>query len=123
MNIREVVEHEAEAARVLLSALEPFRATHPTMPLQMLVTFLLVAMDEGLPVSDYARKAGMAPGVMARNLLDLGDFNRRREPGLMLLEQRTDSFDRRVHRQFLTHKGHAILGAIQRALATLDESR
>jgi hypothetical protein len=53
-------------------------------------------------VSDYARKLGMAPGVMARNLLDLSEYNRRREPGLMLIEDKFDPMDRRIHRKFLT---------------------
>lgn len=53
-------------------------------------------------MSDYARKLGMAPGVMARNLLDLSEYNRRREPGLMLIEDKFDPMDRRIHRKFLT---------------------
>jgi hypothetical protein len=44
----------------------------------------------------------MAPGVMARNLLDLSEYNRRREPGLMLIEDKFDPMDRRIHRKFLT---------------------
>jgi hypothetical protein len=58
----------------------------------------------------------MANGVMARNLLDLGDYNRRREPGLMLLQDQVDPLDRRIHRKVLTHKGRALVGAIQRAM-------
>lgn len=104
------------ALRVLMLALEPFRAHNPTMPLQLAFTFLMVARKEGEPVSEYAKMAGMAPGVMARNLLDLGDYNRRREPGLMLIEEKVDTLDRRVHRKFLTHKGRQLVGAITRAM-------
>ena len=86
------------------------------MPLQLAMTFLLVAQNEGQSVSYYANQAGMAPGVMARNLLDLGDYDRRREPGLELVEERLDLLDRRVHRKYLTHKGRGIVSAIHRAL-------
>jgi DNA-binding MarR family transcriptional regulator len=111
---------EVAALKVLMSALEPFRAHNSTMPLQLAFTFLMVAADEGRPVSEYARAAGMAPGVMARNLLDLGDYNRRREPGLMLVEERIDPMDRRIHRKFLTQKGRALVGAISRAMERMN---
>lgn len=113
---------DLEAVRVLMSALEPFRAHNPTMPLQLAFTFLMVAADEGQPVSEYARKLGMAPGVMARNLLDLGDYNRRREPGLELVSDKFDPLDRRIHRKFLTHKGQALVGAISRAMERMKRT-
>jgi DNA-binding MarR family transcriptional regulator len=109
-------EAELRSVDVMLSALEPFRGVNPTMPLQLAFTFLLVARNEGLPVTEYAKRAGMAPGVMARNLLDLGEYNRRREPGLELVEERVDPMDRRIHRKFLTHKGRRLVGAVTRAM-------
>jgi DNA-binding MarR family transcriptional regulator len=110
-------EDEAASIKTLMAALEPFRAHNPTMPLQLAFTFLLVAANPGRAVTDYARMAGMTPGVMARNLLDLGDYNRRREPGLMLVQEQIDPMDRRVHRKVLTHKGRALVGAVHRALS------
>jgi DNA-binding MarR family transcriptional regulator len=118
---RKQIERETEAVSVLMAALEPFRAHNPTMPLQLAFTFLMVAKEEGKPVSEYARDAGMAPGVMARNLLDLWDYNRRREPGLMLVEERVDPMDRRIHRKYLTHKGRALVGAIKRTMERMKK--
>jgi len=42
-----------------------------------------VAKEEGLTVSEYARRAGLAQGVMTRNPFDLGEYNRRKDPGLL----------------------------------------
>lgn len=107
---------DTEATSALLAALEPFRAANPTMTLQQLISFLLVAKEEGLTVSEYARRAGLAQGVMTRNLFDLGEYNRRKAPGLELVEQRPDLLDRRAHLTYLTHKGRGAVGAYRRAL-------
>jgi hypothetical protein len=61
----------------MLGALENFRAIRLTMPLQYVISFLLVASDEGKSVSDYAEKAGVSLSVMSRHLLDIGDRIRR----------------------------------------------
>lgn len=121
---RRASENEDKAATLaLLAALEPFRVANPTMTLQQLVTFLFVAKDEGCTVSHYARAAGLAQGVMTRNLFDLGEFNRRKEPGLGLVEQRPDLQDRRAHLTYLTHKGRAVVGAYRRAIEAFCERR
>ncbi len=107
---------EKDAQRVLLTALEPFTAVYPIMPLQQAKTFLLVAMEEGLGVGDYARKAGANPAVMTRHMLDLGEMNRRHEPGLGLVYTRPNPMNRRQHQVYLTPKGTALAHAIHRAL-------
>jgi DNA-binding MarR family transcriptional regulator len=116
-------ETDKEATSALLAALEPFRAANPTMTLQQLISFLLVAKEEGLTVSEYARRAGLAQGVMTRNLFDLGEYNRRKDPGLGLVEQRPDLQDRRAHLTYLTHKGRGAVGAYRRALDGFCEKR
>lgn len=108
---------EKDAARVLLTALEPFKAVYSIMPLQQASTFLMVAMEEGLGVGEYARKAGANPGVMTRHMLDLGELNRRHEPGLGLVFTRLNPMNRRMHQCFLTPKGVALATAVYRALA------
>lgn len=116
MDRKETVTAEEKAAlKALLGALEPFRARKPTITLQQVMAFLLVALNEGRQVTEYARMAGIAQGVMTRNLLDLGEYTRNREPGLDLLEQKPDLMNRRAHLTFLTHKGSSVVGAITRA--------
>ena len=46
------------------------------MPVQYITSFLLVATDEGLTVTDYAKKAGVSKSVMSRHLLDIGGRSR-----------------------------------------------
>ena len=108
---------EKDAARVLLTALEPLTAVYSIMPLQQAKTFLMVAMEEGLGVGEYARKSGSHPGVMTRHMLDLGELNRRHEPGLNLVYTKPNPMNRRIHQVFLTPKGVALASAIHRALA------
>ena len=52
-------EEQKHAVSVLCASLENFKAVYAIMPLQMAHTFLLVAMEEGLGVGEYARKAGL----------------------------------------------------------------
>lgn len=113
---------EREAMRVLLTSLDPFRAVYSIMPLQQAVTFLLVAMEEGEGVTEYARRAGVSQSVMTRHLLDLGEFNRRHEPGLGLVFSRPNPLNRRKHQVFLTSKGRTLTAQIYRALMGLGHN-
>lgn len=93
-------DHDAgdkAATRALLAALEPFRVANPTMTLQQRVWFLFVAREPWKSVTEYARDAGLAQGVMTRNC-SIGERNRRR----------------RAHRPYLTHNGRSIVGAYRR---------
>jgi len=78
-----------------LKALTPFIDLRDTMPLQCVMAFMLVATEEGLNISTYAKRAGISGSLMARHLEDLGDLNRYRQPGFGLVEQFSDPMDRR----------------------------
>lgn len=96
--------------------LEAFLRLRPTMPLQHAYTIMLVAIEEGLSVSEYAERAGVGQTVMTRHLLDLGLQTRSRDPGLDLVIQRPNPLDLRKHQTFLTAKGRAM---VHRALMAL----
>jgi hypothetical protein len=51
------------------------------MPAQYIQTFLLVAMEQGLSVRDYAERSDVSASVMSRHLLDIGERNRHMQPG------------------------------------------
>lgn len=70
----------------MLFALEPFFRLRPTMPARVIQAFFLVAQKEGLSVGEYAQRAGLSPTTMSRNLLDLGESDRRHEEGAGLVE-------------------------------------
>lgn len=109
-------EEERAAARALRIALQNFTALRPTMPLQYVMTFLLVAEMEGKGVSEYAEINGVSQTVMTRHLLDIGDRNRAREEGFGLVTQERDKNDLRRHHARITPRGKAIMHKILQAL-------
>jgi DNA-binding MarR family transcriptional regulator len=74
------------------------------MPLQYVTSFLLVAMDEGRGVNEYAERAGVSKSVMSRHLLDIGPRMRNQSTGFGLVEQRPNMHELRRHEVFLTPK-------------------
>lgn len=98
-----------------LKALEPFKNLRETMPLQYVTAFFLVATEEGLNVTEYARRAGISQSLMTRHLADLSDTNRYHEPGFGLVERFEDVMDRRNTLVRLSAKGKGIVGQIVRA--------
>jgi DNA-binding MarR family transcriptional regulator len=99
-----------------LTAHDPFRAIRQTMPMQYVVTFLLVCLEEGKGVTEYAQQAGVPQSVMSRHLLDLGDKARDGTPGFGLVTLRQDPLNLRRHQCLLTDKGRAVGYNILRAL-------
>ena len=88
------------------------------MPLQYVIAYLLVAMDEGKSVTDYADIAEVPLTVMTRHLLDIGDRNRARENGFGLVTQDRDAHDLRRRRARGTPQGKALMHEIKQALKT-----
>jgi DNA-binding MarR family transcriptional regulator len=94
------------AVKQIANALEPFRALRATMPLQYVYTFLLIAMDEGKSVSEYAAMAGISKSVMSRHIL----------------ETRPHPFELRKYEVFLSNKGRALLHRMTRALGVVNDT-
>jgi len=86
------------------------------MTLQYVTAFILVAMEEGLSVSEYARRAGVSNSVMSRHLLDIGDRSRHMEEGLGLVTFRPRPENLREHEYTLTNKGRALWGQLVRIM-------
>jgi hypothetical protein len=100
----------------MLLAHEAFREIRGDMPLQYVTSFLLVAEEEGLGVTEYATRAGVSQSVMSRHLLDIGDRDRHMADGFGLVHKRQDPLELRKQRVFLTDKGRAVAQRIIRAL-------
>jgi DNA-binding MarR family transcriptional regulator len=107
----------------LLDVLELFRMIRATMPMQYVVTLMLVATDEGRNVQEYARKLGVSPSVMSRHLLDIGERNRYMEEGFGLVTYRANPRNLREHEYFLTDKGRRITQSIVRIMKRAHPSR
>lgn len=116
LGVKKLEGSEAEAVKSLLAALDAFREIRPTMPLQYVVTFLVVALEQGLSVGEYAERAGVSLSVMSRHLLDIGERNRHREKGFGLIDYRSHPEELRKHQVFLTPKGKTLLHRITRHL-------
>lgn len=98
----------------LRDSLAPFVAINSRMPARAVETFWLVAGKEGLNVDDYAKRIGCSPTTMSRFLLDLGERDRKGEPGAGLVEGKPNVLDRRETLYRLTPKGEALKAQILR---------
>lgn len=97
-----------------LQCLQAFTKIRGTMPMQYAVSFMLVALDEGRGVGEYAERAGVSQSVMSRHLLDIGERNRYMQDGFGLVTYRANPMELRKHEYFLTPKGRALFHEIIR---------
>ena len=105
--------HEQEAfVRKMLDALNPFFRIRTAMPARCIEAFLRVALHEGQSCMAYAKSADMSPTTMSRNLLDLGEHDRKGDEGAGLVEGFDNILDRREKSYRLTPKGRALLATI-----------
>lgn len=65
----------------LINGMREAKGGPTSPPVTLLAAFLHVCLEEGLSVSEYAARAKMSVSTMNRHLLDLGDRNRKMEPG------------------------------------------
>jgi DNA-binding MarR family transcriptional regulator len=94
--------------QTLLWALKPLVNLRGSIPLPFVTTFLMVALDEGKGVNEYARALGVHRATMSRHLRGIGDRARHGGPGLGLVtvtQHPTDALRRQV---FLTTKGRSV---------------
>ena len=101
--------------RQALAILDPFFKLRATMPARCIQAFFMVAEKEGLSVAEYAKRAGLSPTSMSRNLLDMGERDRNFEEGAGLVEGRENVLNRREKIYHLTPKGRALLASITKA--------
>jgi DNA-binding MarR family transcriptional regulator len=80
----------------------------PNIPLAVLEAFLLVCLYEGASLKDLCDLSGQAQSTLSRHLLDLGERNRRGEPGLKLVAWRHPPEELRRKEYYLTPKGEAL---------------
>ena len=104
---------EREALQRLETVIRDLRtAIDPNVPSQVIQAFLIVAQNEGQPLTEYARLLGSNLSTASRQFLDLGERNRKMEKGYMLLDRHVDPADLRVNRYFLTAKGRLLLRSL-----------
>ncbi len=94
---------------LLMSA---FRNINPTMSIQVVHTLMLIALHKGASVTEIAKMSGFKIPTVSRNILDLGKHDRRRAPGLGLVETKVDPMELRKKQVGLTPKGEMLLRQI-----------
>ena len=107
---------EKKKLEAWLQGLDIFLTLRHTLPGHYMRAFLLVALDEGKGVMEYAAHSGVAQSLMSRHLLDLGDKDRNGGPGYGLVTMRQDPLNLRRHQVMLTNKGRAVAATIIRAM-------
>jgi DNA-binding MarR family transcriptional regulator len=117
-----ISDADRELARRLVASMRQFLKINSRIPLEQVRAFIFVAKHEGLTVEEYARLAEVRQATMTRNLLDLGEYNRKRQPGFGLVEKRQDFHDMRIHRTFLTEKGRAFYSRLDKTLSGEDKN-
>jgi DNA-binding MarR family transcriptional regulator len=100
----------------VLLMLAKFFAMRQTLPARCIQAFFLVAEEEGLTVSEYARRAGMSRTSMSRNIADLTARNRSKTDGHALLLKR-ESVDNLCERHiYLSDKGKQLLADVKQIM-------
>jgi DNA-binding MarR family transcriptional regulator len=100
----------------LAAVCDEFKRFDPGMPLGRLEAFVLVVLHEGKSLKDLCQMSGQPQSTLSRHLLDLGEHNRLREPGLGLVEWRIDPYELRKKQYLLTPKGRDLAGRLLKIL-------
>jgi DNA-binding MarR family transcriptional regulator len=116
-----LTKDEQTALHKCLLFMEAFRVIEPIMPMQQAYAFLLVALEEGRGVQEYAERIGVTQPVMTRILLALGPRGQKGAAGRQLVQQATDAEDLRKRQTFLTDKGKALKREILRLMRSDDQ--
>jgi DNA-binding MarR family transcriptional regulator len=108
----ELTADEERRLRALVHILEYFQDHEPQIPASMIEAFLLVALNEGCSLRDIVELSGKPQSTVSRHLLDLGERNRKMEPGLGLVAWRIAPDELRRKEYSLTPKGRSLLRRI-----------
>lgn len=92
----------------LLLALETFRNLDEDIPLRVMSTFLIIAGEPGIRLTDIANKLDTPLSSASRHVFQLSKWFSPKKPGLNLVETRPDEQDRRAMRAYLTDKGEKL---------------
>lgn len=112
-----VVTKEQRDLQKVSAVFQAFRLIDQTMSMQLAYTFVIVAVHEGISVTEVADMAGFKLSTASRHLLDLGERNRKKEVGYGLVEATVDPNELRRKTFTLTPKGKQLLRAILTAIS------
>lgn len=100
-------DEERRTFRRLNSILHLFRGQDGEMPIQQILTFCWVALNEGGVQRDLCSALDMPHSTASRNIAALSTVHRLGKPGLGLITWVESPDDRRAKLLMLTEKGRA----------------
>lgn len=108
-----MTDKELKAVQKADRLLSQFRTSiDPNIPAQMLQTFMAVAMNEGKSLTEIAEAVHANMSTASRHLLELGERNRRMEPGYNLVSRTPDPMNLRQNAYSLTSKGKLLIANV-----------
>lgn len=108
---------QRETCLRLGNALAPLTRVRPNMRMNVVLMLLLVGKEDGLTVSELAKRCGVWKTVATRYLSDLGTIDRHGRPGLGLITMVQRVYgDRREKHVYLTERGLEFASQIRVAL-------
>lgn len=92
-----------------------FRKIEPEIPAQQISTFMAIAMEPGITITDAGTKAGVGLGSVSRHIEALGKPRVKasgKTVGLGLITVSEGVFDRRIRTVALSAKGQRVAATI-----------
>ena len=108
-----MTDQDRSVAKKIDLVLYQFRTSiDRNVPAQMLQSFMAVAMTEGKSLTEIAALVGANVSTASRHMLELGDRNRKMEPGYGLVTRTADPMNLRQNAYTLSSKGRLLLRSI-----------
>jgi DNA-binding MarR family transcriptional regulator len=115
--IKDLESEDRKTLQRLYDALEEVRVIAQHMPVQQVMSLILVALHEGKSLKELSALMDCKMPIMSRQLIDLGVRNRRMEPGYHLVESRQDPMEMRKNQYTLSVRGKHVIKAMLKALS------
>jgi DNA-binding MarR family transcriptional regulator len=107
----------------LVSLIDVFREeVDPEMPVNYVMTFLLIALNEGATLKDLQDKAGLEQSTVSRNVAALSERHRAGKPGYDLVEVRPFPDNFRFKCVTLKPKGRALVRKLNASFDKFEEA-
>lgn len=106
--IKPIVTEDQRVINKLIIVLQEMQKIDEAISLQLCITFLLVAQNEGCSLTDIWKQTGWVQSTVTRHTLDLAQFNRHKQPGYNLIQSERDPMELRKNIYTLTGKGKAL---------------
>lgn len=108
---------ERKELRRIRQVLKTFMDVKAEMNVGLALAFIEVALHEGASMNELKDICGTKQSTMSRQLLDLGQRDRRMQPGLGLVDSRIDPMELRKKNYTLSPQGRRLIEELRKALA------